>query len=108
VLFTISMIGAGVLAILNWGAPEPEQFLFPLISVIGTVGQFFLCLRLVAWFSLRMKWGGLPAALALGFLANLLAIPFVFLMMNFLAFVIVPAVPWFVAGALKGPLHRRI
>jgi ABC-type transport system involved in multi-copper enzyme maturation permease subunit len=108
--FTVSLIGALGLNLGDYLTGNRSGFLlfFGSLFLIWTVGQFFLNLRLVAWFSLRMKWGGLPFALTLSFFTQMPATAVVALAFREGSTVIVPVVTWIVAHALKGALHRRI
>ncbi len=73
-----------------------------------TIAQFYFNLRLVAWFSLRMKWGGLPTALALSWVANSIA-GFLAAVMFQQAAIIILAICTLIASImLKRALHLRI
>ena len=112
VAFSVSWIGAIGAIRPSLGAPTGDKsgllFFFGLMFLIWTIGQFFLNLRLVAWFSLRMKWGGLPLALTLSFVGNMFGTIIMAFLFREGATVLVPIVTWIVAYALKLALHRRI
>ena len=107
--FMVSMIGAiGVIFEGMTGSNSGEAFFYLLMFLVWTVGQFFLNLRLVALFSLRMKWGGLPLALTLSFLVNMFGTMFTMFATHEASSVLLPLATWIVAFVLKEALQRRI
>ena len=55
-------------------AEAPAYFYFWFAQGAGyVVAQLFFNHYLVAWFSLRMKWGGLPLALGISWMGNMMA-----------------------------------
>ncbi len=55
-------------------AEAPASFYFWFVQGAGyVVAQLFFNHYLVAWFSLRMKWGGFPLALGISWLGNMMA-----------------------------------
>lgn len=64
----------GIPSLLEGISHSAEAFLFIIQFAILIPLEFVFHYRLSAWFSLRLKWGGLPVALAVSFFGHLVAI----------------------------------
>lgn len=72
------------------------------------IAQFYFNLRLVAWFSLRMKWGGLPTALALSWVANSIAGFFAMMMFQQAGLIVLIVATVIASKMMKKALRFRI
>jgi ABC-type transport system involved in multi-copper enzyme maturation permease subunit len=109
VFFGVSMIGAIIATPAALGVREFGLLgFFLLMFLVWIIGQFLLNVRLVAWFSLRIKWGGLPLAMAVSFFGNMIGTALMGLMFREGASVLVPLATWLTAHSLKLALQRRI
>lgn len=92
-----------------FGASMPGiEFFYLIMTVVWIIGQIFLNLRLAAWFSLLLRWGGLPFALTLSYFGNLFATVIMAFMFHQGVSVTAPLVTWILAVLLKHALRRRL
>jgi hypothetical protein len=74
-VFVASSLVCGLPSLLDAAFDSTESFLvFAQVAILFPL-EFVFHYRLAAWFSLRLKWGGFPAALVTSFFGHLVGIP---------------------------------
>jgi ABC-type transport system involved in multi-copper enzyme maturation permease subunit len=106
----LTVVGICLLVLTPWILAEVAGtfFIWFLQGVAYFVAQLYFNHNLVAWFSLRMKWGGLPLALGISWLGNLMAIFLTGLLFQLGALVVLIIVSVGAAVAMHNAFRRRL
>jgi hypothetical protein len=86
----------------------PESLIWVLQGAAFVIAQIFLTHYLVAFFSLKMKWGGLPLALVLWWITTMFAFWFTFMIFRMFALFILIVASTVIAGALRAAFRKRL
>jgi ABC-type transport system involved in multi-copper enzyme maturation permease subunit len=106
----LCFVGISVLMLMGpfLGSISSEGMFYFLQGLAFFVLQIFLNHYLVAWFSLRMKWGGFPLALGVSFFGTICAVAFAGMLFREALFIPLMAGGIPLAIAIRGAFRRRL